>query len=65
MVLCLYLMTICLIMFHEMCNKGIDTFLIPMFLGMGFYCIAMALYDRTITKLKSEIIELRKEIENK
>ena len=64
MTLCLYLMTICMIVSYAMCNKGTSLFLIPMFIGVTLFCIADHCYDKTISKLKSEISELHKKIDN-
>lgn len=64
MTLCLYLMTICMIVSYAMCNKDTSLFLIPMLIGATFFCIADHCYDKTISKLKSEIAELRKKIDD-
>lgn len=64
MTLCLYLMTICMILSCEMCNKGTYLFLIPMFIGIIFFEVADNCYNKTIFKLKDEIIELHKKIDN-
>ena len=64
MTLCLYLMTISMIASYAMCNKGTSLFLIPMFIGTIFFCIADHCYDKTISKLKSEISELHKKIDD-
>ena len=64
MTLCLYLMIMCMIVSYAMCNKGTSLFLIPMFIGMTFFCIADHCYDKTISKLKREIAELHKKIDN-
>ena len=64
MTLCLYFMTICMILSYGMCNKGTSLFLIPMFIGLFFFGVADHCYGKTISKLKDEIIELHKKIDN-
>lgn len=60
MMLCLYFMTVCMILSYGMCNKGTALFLIPMFIGLTFLCVADHCYGKTISKLKDEIRELYK-----
>lgn len=64
MTLCLYFMTIFMILSYGMCDKGTSLFLIPMFIGIIFFWVAEHCYNKTITKLKDEIIELHKKIDN-
>ena len=64
MTICLYLMTICMILSFGMCNKGTSLFLIPMFIATIFFGIADHCYDKTISKLKDEIRDLNKKIDN-
>lgn len=64
MTICLYLMTICMILSFGMCNKGTSLFLIPMFIAAIFFGIADHCYDKTISKLKDEIRDLNKKIDN-
>lgn len=64
MTLCLYFMTICMILSFGMCNKGTSLFLIPMFIAVILFCVADYCYDKTISKLKDEIRELQKKIDN-
>ena len=60
MILCLYFMTVCMILSYGMCNNGTSLFLIPMFIALIFLSIADHCYGKTISKLKDEIIELHK-----
>ena len=62
MMICLYFMTMCMILSYEMCDRNTLVFLIPMFIGGIFFGVATCCYDKTITKLKKEINELRKEV---
>lgn len=64
MTLCLYLMTMCMILSYGMCNKGTLLFLIPMFIGVILFYVADHCYSKTISKLKDEIIELHKKIDS-
>lgn len=64
MILCLYFMTVCMILSYGMCNKGTALFLIPMFIALIFLNIADHCYGKTISKLKDEIKELYKKIDN-
>ena len=64
MVLSLYVMVICLCAYVPLTDNGFtDAGVIAVLLGVTFFWIANVCYDRTITKLKNEIRELRKEIE--
>lgn len=63
MVLCLYIMTICLLGYHIFADDIVK--MISLLLGIAFFWIADIIYVKTINNLKSEIRELRKEIENK
>lgn len=61
MISCLYLVTICFCLGSKMTGEYV---IIPILLGIAFFWIATICYDRTITKLKDEIIELNKKIDN-
>lgn len=64
MTICLYFMTICMILSYGMCNKGTSLFLIPMLIAGILFGVADYCYDKTISKLKDEIRELQKKIDN-
>lgn len=64
MMICLYFMTMCMILSYEMCDRNTLVFLIPMFIGGIFFGVATYCYDKTISKLKDEIKELYKKIDN-
>jgi hypothetical protein len=57
-------MTVCMILSYGMCDKGTLLFLIPMFIGVTFFCVADHCYSKTIYKLKDEIRELQKKIDS-
>lgn len=65
MVMCLYLMAICFCAYSVMPQEGLgDYSLIALFLGVIFFWIANCCYDNTISKLKNEIKDLKKEIDH-
>lgn len=60
MILSLYMMVICFCVYDFLPE---DVKIFAILFAVLFFWIANACYDRTITKLKDEIRELRKEIE--
>lgn len=65
MVVCLYLMSICLYVYSVLPQEGLGNYSnIALFLGIIFFWIANYCYDNTISKLKNEIKDLKKEIYN-
>lgn len=64
MMLCLYMMSVCFCAYSVMPQEELGKYsLIALFLGMVFFWIANCCYDNTISKLKNEIKDLKKEIE--
>ena len=61
MILCLYWMTLCLCLFTKVTGAYV---VIPILISLAFFWIADICYDRTITKLKDDIRELQKKIDN-
>lgn len=63
--ICLYLMSVCLCAYSVLPQEGLGNYsLIALFLGMVFFWIANCCYDNTISKLKNEIKDLKKEIDH-
>lgn len=65
MITSLYIMTLCFCAYVLMqsCNLEKES-LIVFSVGIAFFWIANACYDRTITKFKNEIRDLNKKIDN-
>ena len=63
MILSLYIMTICGCAYVAMQGHDMDKArVIVLWVGIAFFWIANACYDKTISSLKKEIRELREEI---
>lgn len=63
MILSLYIMTICLCAYVGMMGYDMEKArLIVLFVGIAFFWIANCCYNNTISTLKAEIKELRKQI---
>lgn len=65
MILALYCMVVCFCAYVAMQGYDIEVArAIVLFIGIAFFWIASGIYDKTINKLKNEIKELKKEIDN-
>ncbi len=61
MILCLYLMTICICVSSNIAKEYV---VIPTLIAFAFFWIADVCYCKTIAELKDEITKLHKRIDN-